>query len=155
MSAEQLYDSLLTATQAQSVQAADWTAAEAQRQSWLGEFVVSMENDENAEAETLSGNYAQALTLMNGPVMEAALAVSPGSFLGDLLREKLSDSDRIRRLCQAALSREPTTKELPAMQRVVRDPLLSRPGTAPRSPVAGYQDLFWALLNSNEFAIVH
>jgi hypothetical protein len=37
------------------------------------------------------------------------------------------------------------------MQRLVRSAARSGPARA----AAGYQDLFWALLNSNEFALVH
>lgn len=154
MSVEQLYDSLLTATRAHQAGATDWTVAERQRQEWLNEFVVSLENDENTEAETLTGTYSQALTLMNGDLVQTALDLEPGTFLGDLVRSKLSETERIRRLCVAALSRPPSPKELPAMQRLIRENQTGRRGPA-RHPLAGYQDLFWALLNSNEFASVH
>ena len=156
MSAEQLYDSLVVATQAHQAGATDWTVAEAQRRDWLDEFVVSLNNDENDEAETLSGTYSQALTLMNGELMERALDLVPGTLLGEVARSRASDADKIRQLCLAALSRPPTAKELPAMQKLVRENSAARRGTtAPRSPVTGLQDLFWALLNSNEFAINH
>jgi len=148
MSAEQLYDSLLTATQANQAKARDWAAAERQRQKWLEQFVLSLENDENDEAETLTGTHAQALMLMNGELMGQALSLAPGTFLGDLVRDRASEAEKVRKLCLAALSRPPTAKELPAMQKVVRTRTAGH-------PAAGYQDLFWALLNSNEFALVH
>jgi hypothetical protein len=156
MTAEQLYDSLVTATRAHESRVGDWEAAEVQRQQWMDQFVVSLENDENDEQDTLTGTYAQALMLMNGDLMERALDLSPGTFLGELVRDKRSETEKIRRLCVAALSRPPTAKELAAMQKVVREAGLSksRPGV-PRNPAAGYQDLFWALLNANEFALVH
>ncbi len=152
MTAEQLYDSLLTATRADQVGVTDWTAAETNRQAWLDEFVVSLENDENSEAETLSGTYGQALTLMNGDVMQAALALEAGSFLGETVRAKLPEGEKLRRLWVAALSREPSARELAGIQKALRD---ARGPQTPRPVGAGYQDLFWALLNSNEFAIVH
>lgn len=148
MSAEQLYDSLVTATQAHQAGATDWTVAEERRRAWLNEFVVSLQNDENDEAETLSGTYSQALTLMNGELMTKALDPSAGTFLGELVRSKLSETEKIRRLYLAALSRPPTAKELASLQHVVR-----RAGPRPAAGV--YQDIFWAVLNSNEFAIVH
>lgn len=156
MTAEQLYDSLVTATRAHESRVSDWEAAEDQRQKWMDQFVVSLENDENDEQDTLSGTYAQALMLMNGELIERALDLSPGTFLGELIRDKRSETDKIRRLCIAALSRQPTAKELAAMQKIVREAGVAkhRPGT-PRGPGAGYQDLFWALLNANEFALVH
>lgn len=156
MTAEQLYDSLVTATRAHESRVSDWEAAEEQRQKWMDQFVVSLENDENDEQDTLSGTYAQALMLMNGDLIERALDLSPGTFLGELIRDKRSETDKIRRLCVAALSRPPTAKELAAMQKMVREAgmVKNRTGT-PRGPGAGYQDLFWALLNANEFALVH
>lgn len=156
MTAEQLYDSLVTATRAHESRVSDWEAAEEQRQKWMDQFVVSLENDENDEQDTLSGTYAQALMLMNGELIERALDLSPGTFLGELIRDKRSETEKIRRLCVAALSRQPTAKELAAMQKMVREAgmVKNRTGT-PRGPGAGYQDLFWALLNANEFALVH
>jgi hypothetical protein len=154
MSPEQLFDSLVTATQATQGQAGDWTAAEARRQQWLNEFIVSLENDENQEEETLTGTYAQALAVMNGDLVQAALDLSPGTFLGDLVRARLTESEKIRRLCLAALYRPPTTKELPAMQRALHSPRRPASSKTPAAPT-GYQDLFWALLNSNEFSTVH
>jgi hypothetical protein len=154
MSPEQLFDSLVTATQAPQGQAGDWTAAEARRQQWLDEFIVSLENDENQEEETLTGTYAQALAVMNGDLVQAALDLSPGTFLGDLVRSRLTETEKVRRLCLAALSRPPTAKELPAMQRALHSP--RRPASSKTAaPPSGYQDLFWALLNSNEFSTVH
>lgn len=157
MSAEQLYDSLVTATQAHRAGAGNWEEAEAQRQAWLQEFVISLENDENDEAETLSGTYAQALMLMNGALIEESLSLAPGTFLGDLVRERSSEQEKIRRLCLAALSRPPTAKEWPAMQRLIHASAANRSRAPGRTaqPAAGYQDLFWALLNSNEFALIH
>jgi hypothetical protein len=146
MTPEQLYDSLVTATKAHLAGATDWTAAEAQRQRWLEQFVVSLQNDENDEAETLSGTHAQALMLMNGELITEALSLAPGTFLGELVRDRGTEADKIRQLCLASLSRPPTAKELPAMQKMVRRAAASG---------GGYQDLFWALLNSNEFALVH
>jgi hypothetical protein len=154
MTAEQLYDSLVTATRAHESRVSDWEAAEEQRKAWMDQFIVSLDNDENEEENTLTGTYAQALMLMNGDLMDRALDLSPGTFLGELLRDKRSENDKIRRLCVAALSRQPTAKELAAMQKVVRESGKARPGS-PRVPGAGYQDLFWALLNANEFALVH
>ena len=146
MTAEQLYDSLVTATKAHQARSSDWADAELQRQKWLTEFVLSLQNDENEEAETLSGTHAQALMLMNGELIDQALSLAPGTFLSETTRDRSTEAEKIRRLCLASLSRPPTAREIPAMQKLVR--------RAAPSP-AGYQDVFWALLNSNEFALVH
>jgi hypothetical protein len=146
MSVEQLYDSFLMATKAHQHQAGDWTAAEAQRQAWLSQFIISFQTEENDEANTFEGTVTQALTLMNGPLMEKALETSSGTYLGEVLRAPGGETEKIEQLCLATLSRKPSSKELAAMHKLLRK---SSAG------VEGYQDLFWALLNSNEFAATY
>lgn len=153
MTAEQTYDSFLTATRAHQVGAVDWIQAEQNRQQWLQQFVVNYHTDENDEAMAFDGSIGNALSLMNGPLIDKALDISAGSFLGDVVRQKSSENDKIRSLCLAALSRPPAPAELLTMRKLVRD-ASSAQGTRGQSPEA-YQDLFWALLNSNEFALVH
>lgn len=146
LSAEQLYDSFLVATKAHQSGAADWTAAESQRQAWLAQFIVSFNTEENDEANTFDGTVAQALTLMNGPLIAKALEPTAGTYLGQIIRQPATDTQKIEQLCLAALSRKPNSRELAAMHKLVR-----------KSPTEseGYQDLFWALLNSNEFSATY
>lgn len=154
MTLEQLYDSFLVATKAHQVGAADWTAAEAQRQEWLRQFVVSFGTEENDEANTFEGTVTQALTLMNGPMIQKALETTSGTYLGEVLRTPASEVEKIERLCLAALSRKPSARELAAMRKLVHGSA-RLPVNSQVSGVEGYQDLFWALLNSNEFAVVY
>lgn len=160
MTAEQTYDSFLTATKAHQVGAVDWVHAEQNRQQWLRQFVVAYNTDENDEAMTFEGSIGNALSLMNGPLIEKALDLSPGSFLGEVVRQRSSEADKIRSLCLATLSRLPDPAELTTMRKLLRDAATSTgdnsssPGNG-ANPVAAYQDLFWALLNSNEFASIH
>jgi hypothetical protein len=58
-----------------------------------------------------------------------------------------SDASRVRRLFLSTLTREPTRRELAAAQQLFKE---SR-----NNPIAAYQDLYWALLNSNEFISNH
>jgi len=158
MTAEQMYDSFLVATRANRAGGVDWTQAESQRQQWLSQFVVNYETDENEEAMEFDGTMTQALTLMNGSLVEKALELSPGTLLDEVVRRKSDEKEKIRQLCLAALSRLPSANELAAMRKLVRD---DSPGRGPKNTgrsvasAEGYQDLFWALLNSNEFALVH
>ena len=74
------------------------------------------------------------------------------------MKRKSDEKDKIRQLCLAVLSRQPSPNELAAMRKLVRDDSPSRGSKSASKLVAGaegYQDLFWALLNSNEFALVH
>ena len=60
MTAEQLYDSLLIATEAQKAGNADWEAIEAQKREWLQQFVVAFGTDELTESTTFNGSIPQA-----------------------------------------------------------------------------------------------
>ncbi|MDQ3333464.1 MAG: DUF1549 and DUF1553 domain-containing protein, partial [Planctomycetota bacterium] len=138
MTAEQLYDSLIIATEAHKSGRSSWDEAEKQRQEWLQQFVIAFGNDEGEEATTFNGTIPQALMMMNGELVSKATSAESGSFLNTVLTKEKNPSNAIRRLYLAALGRGPARRELPAAQK-----LISASGT----PLAGYQDLFWALLN--------
>ncbi len=149
MSPEQLFDSLITATSAHK------TAGEAPdklRAQWLGQFVVAFANDEAGESASFQGTIPQALMMMNGELMTKAVGGQPGSFLSHVV-----DQARLQKKIQpiryavdqvylAALGRYPDPKDLKASQAF----LSSNPDT-----LQVVQDLFWALLNSNEFVLNH
>jgi hypothetical protein len=58
-----------------------------------------------------------------------------------------NEAQKINDLYLAALSRKPSKVELGKMQKA-----LTKYGP---EKLKGYQDLFWALLNSNEFVFIH
>jgi hypothetical protein len=147
MSAEQLYDSLLVATQAHKAGRSDWEASERQRREWLRQFVVAFGTDENDETTTFDGTIPQALMMMNGSLMQKATGVERGGFLHQVLQSTKTDSEKIQDLYLASLARHPSPTELKAMQRIVRATGSDRK--------AVFEDLFWALLNSNEFILNH
>ncbi|RMG35857.1 MAG: DUF1549 domain-containing protein [Planctomycetota bacterium] len=146
MSAEQLYDSLIVATEAHKSGRTSWDEAERQRQRWLQQFVITFGTDENDETTTFNGTIPQALMMMNGQLIQNAISAAPGSFLHRVLSQRTSDAKKIDRLYLAALSRHPTRLESGVALRVIR---------ATPNKVEAYQDLFWALLNSNEFIFIH
>ena len=145
MTAEQLYDSLLVATDAASAAGADYEAVETQKREWLQQFVTAFGTDELTEATTFNGSIPQALMMMNGELTGAAVGGEPGSFLNRVLTEEGDPRSAVERLFVAALGRTPSRGELTAASRLV---------AGSESPLYGYQDLFWALLNSNEFIFV-
>ena len=55
---------------------------------------------------------------------------------------------KIRTLFMIALARMPTPEEMNALERVFKD-------GEDQDPIAGLQDVFWAVLNSNEFITNH
>ncbi len=146
MTAEQLYASLLTVTQV------DQTASTLEEQNrirnqWLQQFTTNFGNDENTEATTFNGTIPQALMMMNGDLMQQAISSKPGSLLHQLSSGGQRPAERINAMFMAALSRAPTNQEV----QVANQLLGARGGDA----TAALQDVFWAILNSNEFIIVH
>ena len=162
MTPEQLFDSLMTATAAKI--STDKAARSALRTAWLDQLVVNFGNDEGEEG-TFNGTVVQALMLMNGKEMNDAVMDQKDGTVATVLRDKaFSDGTAggaIKKLYLAALNRPPTGKELTkilndAELRTLRD----RQGKViPQAAAAFwtyyYQDVFWSLLNSNEFILNH
>jgi hypothetical protein len=113
----------------------------------MRQFVVAFNTDENDESTTFNGTIPQALMMMNGDLIQDAVSIKKGSFLRRVLEEKGPDSKKIRRLYFSALSRAPTRKEIGAATKMIR--------ARQAVKIEAYQDLYWALLNSNEFIFVH
>ena len=146
MTAEQLYDSLIVATNAHKSGRGNWEQAEKQRQDWLQQFIRAFGTDEGDESSTFDGTIPQALMMMNGPLIKDAINAKEGGYLHDVLANQGSDTSRIQHLYMATLSRRPNRYEAGQAMKLIR---------GNRDHLAAYQDLFWALLNSNEFIINH
>jgi hypothetical protein len=150
MNPEQLFDSLLVATAAHK--AGGSADIDAKRQQWLRQFIFAFGNDEGEEGSTFQGTIPQALMMMNGELMTAATGNKSGSFLAKTLEEAQLKTRRspemyaLNRLYLAALSRPPSRDELAKLQRA---------STNYTDPISFLQDVFWALLNSNEFILNH
>ncbi len=146
-SPEQLFDSLIVATAAHK--AGGGGDNETKRNEWMRQFQFAFANDEGEEGSSFQGTIPQALMMMNGPLMEQAVGGKPGSFLADLLQSAQQhggavDEYVVNHLYLAALSRFPTHGELTFARRHFS----SYPDT-----IQVMEDLFWALLNSNEFVL--
>lgn len=146
MTAEQLYDSLIIATNAHKSGRSGWEQSEKQRQEWLQQFVRTFGNDDGEEANSFDGSIPQALMMMNGELVRDAVSFKSGSHLGDILTGKGNDVQKLNKIYLTALSRTPSKPEIGAVQKYFRNS---------NDPLAVYSDLFWALLNSNEFIFNH
>ena len=146
MTPEQLFDSLLTVTSAHK--AGGDAGANAKRDAWLRQFIFAFANDEEGEGSSFQGTIPQALMMMNGELMDKATGGKPGSFLADLLVDAQRQSRpvvfMVNKLYLAALSRYPTRAEMEKTSHFLE----SYPDT-----IEVLEDLFWALLNSNEFVL--
>jgi hypothetical protein len=148
MSPEQLFDSLLTATMAHRGGAGDQNGR--RRDAWLRQFLFAFANDEAEESTSFQGTIPQALMMMNGDLIQEALAGRPGSFLGDVCEQashaRSPATYMVESIYLAALSRHPSAKEFSQAGHYLE--------SFPDS-LQVLQDLFWALLNSNEFILIH
>ena len=89
--------------------------------------------------------------MMNGELMEKATGGKPGSFLARPLDRRSASAVPARSHGQLPLSRRPE----PVSDRTSE--LAGRGSISTRIPdtICVLQDLFWALLNSNEFVLNH
>ncbi|MCA9241454.1 MAG: DUF1549 domain-containing protein [Planctomycetales bacterium] len=146
MQAEQLYESLLVATRAD--ESLDYAKREQMKEDWLAQFNTAFGNDENGEATTFNGSIPQALMLMNGDLIKQATECKEGSFLHQVATNpRLGNAKKIQLLYLAALARDPAKEELAISNRILQ----AREGDVP----AALQDVWWALLNTNEFILNH
>ncbi|MFM8413344.1 MAG: DUF1549 and DUF1553 domain-containing protein [Planctomycetota bacterium] len=145
MQAEQLYESLLTATEADQARTGEDAAKK--KDQWLSQFVIAFGTDEGDDATTFNGSIPQVLMMFNGDLIKQATSVGAGGFLDKVAKSGMAPAQKIDTLYLAALSRVPSAKE-----RQMATALLG----ARRGDVAGaLQDVWWAVLNSNEFILIH
>jgi len=145
MEAEQLFDSLMIAANADGMSKASYAESSRRRNMWLQQFVTTFGTDENDESTSFNGSIPQALMMMNGELIDAATNCKPGSLLHNVVQSKERDTRKIQQIYLAALCRIPNGRDVSAVKKLFN---------ANRDPVVAYQDLFWALLNSNEFIFI-
>jgi len=145
MRAEDLYESLLTATEADRSRAAEVAAKK--KDEWLGQFIIAFGTDEGDDSTTFNGSIAQVLMMFNGDLVKVATSTGKGGFLDRVAGSGTKNAAKIDALYLAALARRPSQKELAAANKLMQD----RKGDA----VEALQDVWWAVLNSNEFIINH
>ena len=86
--------------------------------------------------------------MMNGDLVKQATNIEKGSFLHRVAADaKMNNAAKINHLYLAALARKPTAPEI----SLANELLMLRKG----DPAAALQDVWWAILNSNEFILNH
>lgn len=102
---------------------------------------------EACECERDNGsNMLQALHFINGKSIQARVA-NPAGRAGLLARQKLSDKEVATELYLWAVARNPSDAELKVSVEYLK--------THAERRAEAVQDLFWALLNSRDFLLVH
>lgn len=140
VSPESFWDSLIAA----AGQNPDKGALSGASQATLGNKQAFLRLFDTDEMDGSPGDYTQGipqvLTLLNDPAMN-----KPNRAVEQAVREKGEPNEIVTRLYLAVLSRRPNDEEL----KVAHEFVVERKGT----PEA-YQAVWWALVNSPEFAVV-
>ncbi len=145
MTAEQLYQSLLVASEADKTHGSQQQQQDAQRE-WLKQFTIAFGTDEGDETTTFDGTITQTLMMFNGELMERATSGDEGSFLSRIARDdRQKPAAKVQQLYLAALARKANQQE----QRMFLELLAYHK----QDELKALQDLWWALLNSNQFIL--
>ena len=146
MRAEQLYDSLMIATGADKTVGRE-EKQKLRRERWLQQFVIAFGTDEIDEASTFNGTIPQVLTLFNGDLMRQATTNTEGTFLQDVSSNyNLNSREKLDQLFLAALARNATVEERNWANKAF----------AKSADIdTALQDIWWVILNTNEFILNH
>jgi hypothetical protein len=85
--------------------------------------------------------------MFNGDLIKKATSIDKGSFLGRVAASNMSAPAKIDFLFVSGLGRKPTSNELAIANKL----LVARKNDT----AAALQDVWWAVLNSNEFIMNH
>ena len=117
------------------------------QRTWLGQFTKPMGTDEGDETNSFDGDVHQSLVLMNGDLMKQATSITSTSVLGKIIKSPMPVNNKVDHLFLAAVARYPTANEKKLILA-----LFAKPDVSPEQI---FQDIWWALLNSNEFILDH
>lgn len=147
---EQFFYSMLQATGFERLQnRRDPGDLERKKREYLQRFIFLLDNGENEEIEAFNGTVPQALMMINGPMVnDSADTKARGSFLNYILDKWRAPGERLERIYLNVLSRRPNSKEKAYFKRYLDRSLY-------RNKDLAYSDIYWALLNSAEFALNH
>jgi hypothetical protein len=95
---------------------------------------------------SMEPNLSQALHLLNGDTVQGK--VSNGGLITKMLAEKKSPQEIVTDLFLRTLTRRPTAKEVERIDKLLAE-------AKPDEQKKILEDLFWALLNSEEFIFNH
>src|SRR5690606_23894576 len=98
------------------------------------------------ETSALDGTVSQSLLMMNGHLMNKATDLHSGVLKG-VIASKMTPREKVEHLFMASLSRKPDKREIKAIDEIIQ----SRQHEINKA----LQDIWWALLNSNEFIVDH
>jgi hypothetical protein len=162
MRAEELYESLMVATNAAETGGGSYEDREKAKAQWLSQFVMAFGNDEGDETTTFNGTIPQALMMFNGAMIKRATKSDRGSFLAEVANNKnLKPRQKIDYLFKSGLGRKASPTEMTIANKLLAARMNDQSKgkntkvDMNKAGIAALQDIWWALLNSNEFIINH
>ena len=117
------------------------------RRQWLGKMIEQMNTDEGGEHSLFEQGVQKSWMLMNDPLMQRATNSTERGFLHRVATSDLPAEQKIEHLFLAAVSRKPTKTEQKRAQELLKQ--------RNDQPELALEDIWWALLNSNEFLSDH
>ena len=149
LTAEQVYDCVTVATMPSSTQTTDMAGlvtrfGNVSRDEFLRDFRTP-----SGRSTEYQGGIPQALTLMNGTLIDSATGLASSGLLKSLQAPFFTRDQRIEILYFATLSRQPKPSEKELLYQYVTEDLS---GNELREALS---DVLWALLNSAEFTMNH
>ena len=146
MRAEELYESLLVATQAH-LERGSYEDQERTKNQWLQQFATAFGTDEGGEATSFEGTIPQILMMFNGDLIREATSERAGGFLDRIASSPAPGPKKIEYLYLAALARTPTQDERNLAQAFL--------DLHQQNTTAALADIWWLILNSSEFIFNH
>jgi len=149
LTAEQVYDCITVATMPGSTQTTDMTGlvtrfGNVSRDEFLRDFRTP-----SGRSTEYQGGIPQALTLMNGTLIDRATGLASSGLLKSLQAPFFTRDQRIEILYFATLSRQPKPSEKELLNQYITEDMS---GNELREALS---DVLWALLNSAEFTMNH
>ncbi len=150
LTAEQFFYSMLESTGFERLQKRrDRGQLESMKRRYLERFLFLIDNGEMEEIEAFNGTVPQALMMINGSLVnDSGYHKARGGLLHHILKTQRTKRARLDQIYLTILSRYPRTAERTYFDRYLRSSLY-------RNDALAYEDLYWALLNSAEFALNH
>jgi len=146
MRAEELYESLLIANIGNE-SSGNYEQQERLKNRWLQQFNQAFGTDEGDETTTFNGTIPQVLMMFNGELIRSATANSKGSMIRQVASRDITYKRKVDFLFKAGLGRRPKRSE----QKLAEEFLSGYDGNT----MEALSDMWWVILNSNEFIFNH
>ena len=129
-------------------QGGSYEEQEKTKHDWLNQFTIAFGTDEDDETTTFNGTIPQTLMMMNGDLIKKAIGTDKGSFLDRWPRTEIEQRRQDQPPVPGGLGPQAHGRS----ETTAANQLMAlRGGDA----IAALQDVWWALLNSNEFILNH